>query len=149
MHNNTKHRIVTKRRTARRATTTWRTVHWNEFQHWLTHTQSLGPRSSPENKHTWWDTSGELTKYMYGRKWIASHCRPVYRFQECWTIPNCWLHLFRFTPHFFHGVLAAFPSAPWSSPNVWRQPFRRLKILSGPTGSTRPVILSSPELTPK
>ena len=27
------------------------------------HTQSLGPQSSPEDKHTWRGTSGELTKY--------------------------------------------------------------------------------------
>ena len=113
IHYNTKHRIITKRRTARRAMTTWRTVHWNEFQHWRTHAQSLGPRCSPEDKHTWRDTSGELTKYIYGRKWIASHSRLVYRFQERRTVPNCWLHLSRFTPHFFHGVVAAYPSAPW------------------------------------
>ena len=28
--------------------------------------------------------------------------------------------------HFFHGVVAAFPSTPWSSPNMWWQPFRRI-----------------------
>ena len=122
------------------------------------HTQSLGPRASPEDKDAWQYTSGEVTKYMYGRKRIVSLCRPVYQFQECRTVPNCWLHLFRFTPLLpwcggslsidsmviSQHVVTAFPSDPWSSP-VWWQPFHRLQILSGPLDT----ILAFPGLTLK